>query len=1212
MKISHIRFWALAAALLLSMPLATQAQFSFGGYNFPSAAAFADRGAAVGSSLILQNTGPSVSAAVSDINLGTWVVAGGYYDMVDLYFDNNVIVNDAGADFVVFEYGNYPESYKVAVSGNGTPGGLGAFLQYSGTRAIDLSDFGIAAGGTVNLLRFQLNLMGGSAEGSADLQDVGALHSGDVPSVADAFTFDDGTTQGWTLVGAYDESYATLFPNSFINGWKDQVHFPHPPGGDATGDLNGCLQCFTINGHGITNPGHTWWAMEFHSPDLSALPAWQSAKGYTVELAECMVSLGILYENLFVQVYDIDQARDRDFYNGTAKEMQHDIYGDGTAVWNHDSFDWTAIANFPSRYVIKKIYVRLLGRMNAALSGGVYLDNVVPILGAMPQVPAPPTNLQVYTIPEQLHITWQDNATDEDGFVLDRKDSQLFSTWQALDTLIANCISYQMDNPVLNRSYEFRVRAFNENGFSDYSNVDTIKVFLSLSTLRITSPAGGESWNPGSVHNITWTNGTIGKPTQVIIDHSLDGGSRWLSPAIATTANTESYAWTIPNTPSTECILRIRDAADGSPYDLSNHPFTITTQTVPALSVTPLQLDFSTAYNLLSFEIRNTGGGVLTWSVAENPNKPWLVSLDPGAGSGDDTVKVTVNRALLTSAKDSTMVDITSNGGSAHVKVLIQQAAGTLPATWDFADNTGQNAIIVLPLEANPNIDGVPILYGDIIGAFTPAGLCCGWRQWQGAHLPITAWGDNDQTPAVDGFKAGESVFFRLYRLSSGKEWKNIQTAYSQGSGQYSANAFMVLSQFLAREQETMDLVLTNGWNMLSAHVDPEQPAMSNVMAPLGAKLVLIKNGRGQTFIPAYQINDIGNFNYRDGYQAYLNAAATLAVTGQPVAPDTPVNLVSGWNLTSYLPAIPINAADALNSIVSKLVLAKNGAGKTYIPQYGINDIGVLQPGQGYQFYMNAAGTLIYPASAQTSLAMRSFATPRINDSLHYHFSSNTGENATIVLPLAAQPHYLSGTPLAAGDEIAIFNQAGVCGGSALWQTENLAITVWGDDAMTDSLDGLTPGDTLCFRVWDHLHAMEYGARVSFLPGHPVVYAPNGFSVIKSLRADQLTRIIENQPAVPSSFVVAGNYPNPFNAVSKIAFQLPAPGQVTLLIYDSRGEEVWRRSLQTMAAGDHIWRWDGTNRQGQSAASGLYFFKIVYRGRTNGVEQKTGKMVLMR
>ena len=94
-------------------------------------------------------------------------------------------------------------------------------------------------------------------------------------------------------------------------------------------------------------------------------------------------------------------------------------------------------------------------------------------------------------------------------------------------------------------------------------------------------------------------------------------------PPIATVANTGSHTWRVPNTPSANCILRVRDAANAALYDLSNKPFTISTQSAPALSVAPQRLDFGTLYENLFIVIHTSGGGTLTWNLTENPDKVW-------------------------------------------------------------------------------------------------------------------------------------------------------------------------------------------------------------------------------------------------------------------------------------------------------------------------------------------------------------------------------------------------------------------------------------------------------------------------------------------------------------------------------------------------------------------------------------------------------------
>jgi len=50
-------------------------------------------------------------------------------------------------------------------------------------------------------------------------------------------------------------------------------------------------------------------------------------------------------------------------------------------------------------------------------------------------------------------------------------------------------------------------------------------------------------------------------------------------------------------------------------------------------------------------------------------------------------------------------------------------------------------------------------------------------------------------------------------------------------------------------------------------------------------------------------------------------------------------------------------------SIASDLVMVKDKDGRIYYPDYGINTIGDLQPGQGYKIYVDQASTLTFPAN---------------------------------------------------------------------------------------------------------------------------------------------------------------------------------------------------------------------------------------------------------
>ncbi len=92
--------------------------------------------------------------------------------------------------------------------------------------------------------------------------------------------------------------------------------------------------------------------------------------------------------------------------------------------------------------------------------------------------------------------------------------------------------------------------------------------------ITVTSPNGGETWMVGSNQTITWTVSGISL-SAVPINYSTDGGSSWIV-VIASTANSGSYAWTIPNTPSTKCLVRV---GQGNEIDQSDATFVISLST---------------------------------------------------------------------------------------------------------------------------------------------------------------------------------------------------------------------------------------------------------------------------------------------------------------------------------------------------------------------------------------------------------------------------------------------------------------------------------------------------------------------------------------------------------------------------------------------------------------------------------------------------------
>lgn len=94
----------------------------------------------------------------------------------------------------------------------------------------------------------------------------------------------------------------------------------------------------------------------------------------------------------------------------------------------------------------------------------------------------------------------------------------------------------------------------------------------------------------------------------------------------------------------------------------------------------------------------------------------------------------------------------------------------------------------------------------------------------------------------------------------------------------------------------------------------------------------------------------------------------------------------------------------------------------------------------------------------------------------------------------------------------------------------------------------------------------------------------------------------------PEQFILEQNYPNPFNPSTEIAYVIPKPAKVKLVVYDVQGKKVMEWIEESYKpAGRYSMRLNS-----HALASGVYFYQmqVVYQDHTR--EQKTKKMVVIR
>jgi hypothetical protein len=168
----------------------------------------------------------------------------------------------------------------------------------------------------------------------------------------------------------------------------------------------------------------------------------------------------------------------------------------------------------------------------------------------------------------------------------------------------------------------------------------------STATLTVTSPNGGESWYSGETYNITWT--STGSPGNVKIEYTTNNGTSWII-LDNNTPNDGVRAWFIPNTPSTNCKVRITSVSEPSITDTSDSLFTIKSILPPQTIINRNTFNFGATTAGAStqnqtFYITNGGGGILNWTIS--PNQSWL-SCTPESGTNTGLVSISVNATGL-------------------------------------------------------------------------------------------------------------------------------------------------------------------------------------------------------------------------------------------------------------------------------------------------------------------------------------------------------------------------------------------------------------------------------------------------------------------------------------------------------------------------------------------------------------------------------------
>jgi len=217
------------------------------------------------------------------------------------------------------------------------------------------------------------------------------------------------------------------------------------------------------------------------------------------------------------------------------------------------------------------------------------------IINASPTITVlAPSGGETYVLGDSVNITWEWTGLSISNNIVIDISNDGFITSQNIVRGVANNGAYQWllsGDTLTGANLKVRITDGNRTTIKD----TTDGYFRIRGGFTVTSPNGGEDWGAKSPQTITWS--TRGSIQRVKLEYTLDDGTTW-APIIASTANTNSYSWTLPDIKSSTVKVRVSDADDSSVNDSSDAAFHIVYFTV-RFSL----MDYDTMQHLSDFSV---------------------------------------------------------------------------------------------------------------------------------------------------------------------------------------------------------------------------------------------------------------------------------------------------------------------------------------------------------------------------------------------------------------------------------------------------------------------------------------------------------------------------------------------------------------------------------------------------------------------------------
>ncbi len=365
----------------------------------------------------------------------------------------------------------------------------------------------------------------------------------------------------------------------------------------------------------------------------------------------------------------------------------------------------------------------------------------------------------------------------------------------------------------------------------------------------------------------------------------------------------------------------------------------------------------------------------------------------------------------------------------------------------------------------------------------------------------------------------------------------------------------------------TLPIFFMEDWNLIGLPVTVENPDYSILFPDAIDNTLYSFNG-------SYVNDDI--LVPGSGFWLRFENGGTVNITGGNIL-DQAMNLIAGWNLVSG-----ISQSVYLNDISDPEGLIIPGT------LYGYGETGyveswILEPGKGYWLRSYAEGTIFISGGLSGRAEAPSEQIPELS------FISVNGRKLFLnsqVSPSDEIQFSLPPKPPAGAFDVRFSGDTKLC------TAEDCLMEIMSPyNSLTISYDvRLNTGENMSWVL-----TSESGTNY--------ILEGEGEIIVPSEQELALNRI----PLLPETFILHQNFPNPFNPITTLSYDLPKDSEVRLAIFDVLGNEVSTLVSSNQKTGFKSVQWDATDSMGRPVSAGIYLYQI-----QAGEFVQTKKMVLLK